>query len=174
MNKRNYKKNLHAYSILELIVSLGIISFLVLSFFTVITNGLRISSQNIARNTIREEISNLLSMISRDIRSADFIDLTKCTNQTCEIQTSQKRISWEICEDKICKYSYLNGIKNLDQKSSETLSVSLFIFDVISPSTSSISKTSVYVSIAGSHVNPDRKVTNVFRQTNVSTRNYEI
>lgn len=159
---------------LELIVALGILSFLMLSFFTVVTNGLQLSAQNIARNAIREEISLITSQIARDVRASDIINYGSCQNNTCELEIGTEIFLWEQCENSICKYQVINTNKNLIQKSSPNLKIENFFINIISPESSSDSKTLVYISILGSHVNPDRKVTNIFRQVSVATRNYEI
>lgn len=145
-----------------------------LSFFTVVTNGLQLSAQNIARNSIREEISLITSQIARDIRASDSINYTSCLNSSCELEIGTESFSWEQCENSICKYQIINTSKNLIQKSSDNLKVENFFINIISPEDSSDSKTLVFVSLLASHINPDRKVSNIFRQVNVSTRNYEI
>ena len=100
------RKNLKAYSLIEIIASLGVMGVVMTMLFSVLILSLQITFKILARSFVREELSNITAQISRDIRNAD--DLPSCgfngsSASECELIINGDRYKWMLCDDKICK-----------------------------------------------------------------------
>ncbi len=168
--KRSFNKKLKAYTLLELMVSMGIISIVIVIFFNALGLAMQASIKNLIRSSIREELTEISGEIIRSIRNAESV--ITCQNSSCTVIESGSQISWEICESsKICKY---DRSRNLLFKSSDILRVDRLTFEQgFSDETNSF-RASYLLTLVGSHINSETKISNIVRQTSVSTRNYEL
>jgi prepilin-type N-terminal cleavage/methylation domain-containing protein len=166
---KNSKK---AFSLIEVLVGLGVISIVMVIFFNVLLISITITVRNTARSAVREEISTIASLITKDVRRADRLDTSTCMEDSCEIIVENSLIRWYLCnESQVCKEDR-NG--DVIFESDPSLIVTNFVFEQgFVDSTSSI-KNNVLVTIVGDHANESLEINNVVRQVSISTRNYEL
>jgi prepilin-type N-terminal cleavage/methylation domain-containing protein len=177
---RKYHKPKKAYSLLEVIISLAIVGMAITIMFNFLILSLQVSLSSFARSFIREEISNNLALISRDIRNADKIN--NCGQNdianSCEIILDGEKIVWSKCgqgSTQICKDKILptGEIVNLFTSSSNFIVSSLDFVQGYLANTSN-TKINIIVTISGDHANKSLKVKNIIKQSSISTRNYEL
>lgn len=164
------------FSLIETIVSLGIIGIIMVLFFNVITRVIYISMQINARSRAREEISSIVNLIKLDIRNAD--EIRECSNQKCTIFVEGKTIEWNRCTDddtRLCRYEVL---ANQEYKLTYRLPLNYYInylsFEDGFAESSNSAKRNINFDVSISHQNPNVRVTNVVSSLNISTRNYAI
>jgi type II secretory pathway pseudopilin PulG len=163
-----------AYSLVEVIVSLGVIGVVIVIFFNALVITLQISFRTIARSNVREEMSALTNQVIRDIRNADSITNCGTGGSICELVIDGNIISWEICNsDRICKT--INGSeRNVVYQSSSALKITRFTFEAGYIDNPTAIKNNILFTVIGSHRNESLKINNLIRQTAISTRNYEL
>lgn len=171
-------KSKKGYSIVEILVSLAILAIVITMLFNVLIVGLQGSLKIIARSFVREELSAITSLITKDIRNSDRV--ISCGDSlpqnSCEFFKNNIRYSWSVCTDdelRICKYD-LSDVANPVKvfENSQNVNVTLLEFaQGIAAGTVQESR-NILITIVASHNNSYVNVTNVFRQTSVSTRNY--
>lgn len=170
-----YKKG---YSIVEILVSLAILSIVITMLFNVLIVGLQGSLKIIARSFVREELSSITALIAKDIRNSDRV--INCgeslAQNSCEFFKNNIRYSWSICTDdelRICKYD-LSDIGNPVKVFENSLNVNVTLLEFAQGIGAGVSQDSrnILITLVASHNNSYVNVTNVFRQTSVSTRNY--
>jgi prepilin-type N-terminal cleavage/methylation domain-containing protein len=157
-------KKYKAYSLIEVLVTLGVIGILIVMLFNVILISLRSNTKIAARSFVREQISTLLSQISREIRNAESV--SECSGLSCDYVLNGKDIIWTSCTNAICKYE--NG--QLSYQSSDTINVSSVTFDSYPGTTGN---QIVLITATASHTNASLGINNVINQISTSTRNYE-
>jgi len=145
--------------------------------FSVLILSLQITFKILARSVVREEIANVSSLISRDIRNAD--NLTNCgigstSSTTCEIVLNGDKFQWSLCGDRICKDQVLASGNINVFTSSPTVKFSTVGFDIGFSDSTNTARQNILITLVGSHTNTNFNVNNVLRQTSVSTRNYEL
>ena len=90
----------------------------------------------------------------------------------CEIYGFENTI-WQICqvasEPRICK---IDSAGNTIFLSSDTVEINSAAFDIGFSNSGLATRRNVIFTVVGSHENEDLKVSNVVRQTVISTRNY--
>lgn len=165
-------RNKKGFTLIEMAVSLGITAILIVILFNSLILSMRVSFKNVARSTIREELTTIVNEISDDIRNADAI--VSCQGTSCEIQQKDLTITWTICENKVCKYEDTNGSGDvLVFESIGELNLQSLLFERGFVQNDNIVKTNILITAIGSHANSSLNINNVFRQTSASTRNYE-
>ncbi len=175
LSQRHNKK---AYSILEIIVSLSIVGFAMVVMINFLILGLQISIFSLARSFIREEMSNISTLISRDLRGADIIvacgDVVP-TNM-CEFVINGERFRWELCDNntRVCKNQIIGTQVTTVFTSSQAMKANSleFIYGAIYD-TSNQSAFNVIVTLSASHATENYNINNIVKQTSVSTRNFE-
>lgn len=172
------KVNLKAYTLAEIVVSLGIIGIIITIFFNVLIVSLKITFKNIARSSTREEITTVTNLISKDLRNA--IVVSDCgqtaVSEYCELVVDNEEVRWEKCSsdpERICKVDVESG--NVVYQSDENFKLTTLTFEnSFSDTSSNVSQKVILLTLVADHVNPDTNVNNVVRQTAISTRNYEL
>lgn len=175
--KSQDKKLKKAYSLVEIIVSLGIMGVVMTMLFSVLILSLQITFKILARSVVRENISNVTGLISRDIRNADI--LTNCgvgggSSSTCELVLDGNKYQWSKCGDNICKDQILASGNFTVFKSSDNVKFTTLGFDIGFADATNKSRANILLTLVGSHTNTSFNVNNVLKQTSVSTRNYEL
>lgn len=172
------KKRKKAYSLVEVLVSLAIMAIVITMLFNVLVVGLQSSIKVIGRSFVREELSNLTSLITRDLRNSDKI--VNCgetaTQSSCEFFKNNIRYRWSKCvtdNEAVCKYDLTNIASPVKiYESSQNVNITIFDFSQGFGSTETDETKSVLFTIVASHTNSYVNVNNVFKQASVSTRNY--
>jgi hypothetical protein len=176
--KRISKKNKKAYSLVEVLVSLGIMAIVITMLFNVLIIGLESSLKVIGRSFVREEVANVTALITRDLRNSDkIVNCGESVNQSsCEFFKNNIRYKWSFCTDDVtdvCKYDLTNiSVPVKIFESSKNVDVTILDFSQGFGSTETDKSKSVLFTIVASHSNSYINVTNVFKQSSVSTRNY--
>jgi prepilin-type N-terminal cleavage/methylation domain-containing protein len=162
------------YSLLEVVVSLGIIGILITMLFNVLIVTLNISFKLLTYSFVREEISNVVSLVSRDLRNADRIvscGVEEAPN-VCQIVLNGSFVSWEICGTGFCRYVTTNGTKNLEYRTSAVIQVNQITFQL--DLQDSTIKNNMLMTIVAQHTNQSLNINNIYRQVSISTRNYDL
>ncbi len=182
MKKKN--KKLKAFSLLEVIVSLSIMGISTVLMMNFLVISLRVSSISIARSFVREELSNLNTLISKDMRASELPPLCDFeVENECILTIDSKKIKWSLCDDdnnRVCKYE-LNTVTSAyvnKFKTSDSILINYFRFDrgfseLNSPTSGQISNNSIVLTISAGF-NSNIGVDNVIRQSSFSLRNYTV
>ncbi|MEP7103471.1 MAG: prepilin-type N-terminal cleavage/methylation domain-containing protein [Candidatus Dojkabacteria bacterium] len=173
---RKSKKKLKAYSLVEIVVSLGIMGVVMTMLFSVLILSLQITFKILARSVVREEVSNVSSLISRDIRNSDTI--TNCggpsSTVVCELILDGEKYQWTKCGDRMCKDHVLSTGNVNVYMSSASIKFTTVSFDMGFSDPTNKSRQNILITLVGAHTNLNFNVNNVLKQTSVSTRNYEL
>ncbi len=177
-NKFQKKKG---FSLLEMLVSLGIISVMLVLLSNVLVISLKVSAKSSARGLVREEISELLATVRKDIRNADFVQ--SCSGSlssgtpTCTMFTGTS-VKWTVVPKTPTSTDPSPGFAivkqdaagNIISRSPDNLRVSEFSFE--EGFSESENTKVILVTIIASHTNSGLNVSNLIQQTSITTRNY--
>ena len=195
-NKKNKTKR-KAFSLIETLVTLAVFGILLAMLFQILMLNIKISRKISARTRVREEISELVSLMQRDLRNADYI--FECSNGVkdfdedgdkengCRIQSQGENIVWvdsshDRCNgNKICRLDYSTNPNEVMYESSGILT--LEPYDSTNPNSgvsfqSNIdpvdnAKAEILITFNASATNDNWDVNTQVRQIAVSTRNYQ-
>jgi prepilin-type N-terminal cleavage/methylation domain-containing protein len=178
MNNNKYKRTIGAFSLLEIMVSMAIIGIIMAMLSNVLVNSILISQKSIARSFVREELSDIVDRIASDIRDANTVNGCSGSLQTakCDLVLDVP-VTWKTCVNgtggnyDVCKVD-ANG--NVLFSSSPSIKLKNFTFDQGFDTGTNTIRKNVLITIVADHVNTATGVTNILRQTSVSTRNYEL
>jgi type II secretory pathway pseudopilin PulG len=100
------KKNIKGSTLIELLITLGIMSILLTMLSNIFLQVMTINLKNKERTYVRDISSSVLNQIRKDIRNADTVDATYCgsvsnfgqliTYNRCIFNTNNKRYIWEV------------------------------------------------------------------------------
>lgn len=182
------KLKLKGYSIIELIISMGIIAIATGALLSSLIYGFRLNVNAIARSFVREEVASVASLIVKDIRNSDRLIL--CSGEfnmgevlndygRCRFVSNGKIYDWAICDEttsvpSLCKYSLDSNfnVTNIEYKASSNILVQKLIFE--STLNTNLKDGNILVTIVGAHANANLEIFNIFSQLSASTRNFEI
>ena len=168
-------KNFAAYSLLEMLAALSIVTIIMVMLSNILIVTIEISRKSFARSSVREEQNNVLSKIEKDIRNARFITECQGVDALASCQVSlDKTYYWTTCNRSgggfyVCKKNS-NKDKILEGMS-ENIIVNSFSFQ--EGLSDSEGRKSILITLNVSHKDPDLEIENQVRQILVSTRNYE-
>ncbi len=166
-----------AYSLLEIIVSLLIVSIIIVMLTNILFLSLDISKKSFARTSIRESQSEILRKIEKDIRNAHFIEQCAGENENamCIVELD-KKYYWTTCQNEqgnmtICKKINL-GTPNeqIVEELPNYIKVDLLSFE--QDPGNNAEKRTIVVTTSFSHVQEEYSILNQIRQIIISTRNY--
>jgi len=168
-------KNKKGYSILEVVVSLAIIAIMMVMLTNVMVISLTVSAKTSARANAREEVSNILANMKRDIRNAEVIKSCSGDNDSaiCEgILSISGAFTWGLCTENdgtkiVCKKDR-NGV--IIESTPSHINIDTLSFDVGFDETPD--RRTIIVTIIASNESAKLNVKNVIQQTSISTRNY--
>ncbi len=171
-------KTKKAFTLIEILVSLGITSIVMVIFFNILILTFKLTFISVGRSFVRENISNLSSLISTDVRNADAI--ISCREKICEIVIRNQSVTWKMCDgsgqsNRVCRTTKsAQGVETTTYKSPSEINIGTFVFEETAVSSEVTSKQgNVTITIVGSHNDPKVNVKNIINQVSVSTRNYE-
>jgi len=164
-----------------MLVTLAIFGIMMALLSQSLILNININRKAFYRSRIREELSDVVGQIERDIRNSSIISTCGVDGQTnenkCQI-THVSTLTWtDNCPSlgtgikSICKKD-VNG--KVQFQSSEIINIESVTFDILQSSGTDASKATVYVTIIASAVNPSLTITNQIRQVAISTRNFTI
>ncbi len=100
------KKNIKGSTLIELLITLGIMSILLTMLSNIFLQIMVINLKNKERTYVRDISSSVLNQIRKDIRNADTVDAKYCGSVTdfgslvtydkCIFNTNNKRYIWEV------------------------------------------------------------------------------
>lgn len=97
---KSLKKNSKASTLIELLITLGIMSILLTMLSNIFLQVMTINLKNKERTYVRDISSSVLNQIRKDIRNADTVDALYCgsadTYNQCVFNTNNKRYIWEV------------------------------------------------------------------------------
>lgn len=163
------------FSLVEVVVSIGIMSVAMLILMSTLITAYSVNIKTLAANFVREEISALLSSITRDIRNANSI--TSCSGSDCLIETQTGGVRWSLCgaepdNTRVCKYNELDEI--VYQTSNNVVLTNLDFTVSVPLATVDPEQANLIVTIVGSHANTNLGINNILKQNSVSTRNFNL
>jgi len=174
-------KRKSAYSLLEIIISLAIVGIAMTIMINFLLLSLQISASSLARSNVREEISTINNLISRDIRNAKKI--TSCSGNTCNILTDQgDNIQWTwdsvsaVVSKVVMTTDLITGLPINTNIYSSSTNIKITSLDFSSGYVSNISKEdqNILITTIGAYAVQNLKIKNIIKQTSVSTRNLDI
>lgn len=166
-NKRKYKSG---FSLIEMLVSLAVISIIILIFFNTLLISLTVTIRNNIRSNTREELASILSLISKDIKASTRILDESCIDNSCTVVVDGEVLRWYSCESQICK----DDGTDIIYKSDSEIIINKLDFQTGFVDESSPLKNNIIVTIVGDHANESLDINNLVRQVSISTRNYEL
>jgi type II secretory pathway pseudopilin PulG len=178
MKKANSIKNrnLSAYSLLEILATLAIVSILIIMLTNVLFVSLDISRKAFARSQVREEQNNILTKIEKDFRNASFVGTCEGTDQTasCEIG-SDKVYYWTTCTGSdgklyVCKKDSTKTV--ILDGMSENIELKYLSFE--KGIEDAQGKKTIVITMNVAHKDGSLGIDNQVRQIVVSTRNYGV
>ncbi|MCA9386654.1 hypothetical protein KC669_01325 [Candidatus Dojkabacteria bacterium] len=169
MSKYINKKE--AFSLVEMVISIGIVSIIIVIFFNSLLISLSVTVKNTARSNMREEITSIASLIQRDVRQADLVDISNCSGDSCEIIVDQERVTWYLCGTSICKE---DGSSTIIFQSESDIEFTTFTFEPGFVQDPTQAKNNILITLVADHTNNALEINNIIRQVSVSTRNYEL
>lgn len=176
MNKR-FKKAFGAYSLLEILATLAIVSIIIVMLTDVLIITLEISRKSYVRSIVREEQNDILTRIGKDLRNARFVGECQGENETASCQVGLDQIYyWKLCDryeqtgSDLCKMDY--GQETILEKTSDNINIDLLRFE--EGLSDSMGRKSILVTLVVSYKDDEINISNQTRQIVVSTRNYEV
>jgi hypothetical protein len=148
-------------------------TFIISTLITVLLSGFKVNIMALSRSFVREEMANIVSLVTKDIRSAEII--TSCNLEICTLKNSKgESITWSKCvigsnTQSVCQF--VNG----SSTPSYSLSTSVNINTLNFTSTASNGRyENVIITVSGSHTNANLNIKNVIVQSSISTRNFKL
>ncbi|BCX13864.1 MAG: hypothetical protein KatS3mg085_396 [Candidatus Dojkabacteria bacterium] len=165
-------KTKKGYSLVEVVVSLAIIAIIITILFNTVLITIRISYKNFARSLIREELSEISTLISRDVRNAD--QILSCTGSACEMVRDGVIIRWTLCDSvSVCRQESQDGINYVNlYQTLDFIIINLLNFENGFGVDENLAQRNIVFTMVAEHSNPDLSISNVIRQQSVSTRNF--
>jgi len=107
---QNDNKNLKTFTLLEVVVSIAIISIILLLLVQTLIFANNTIIENYILSKAREDIDLLISLMSKDIKNAEKI--INCINNECSFLHSSKIFKWSKCENEmsVCKFNENNQV----------------------------------------------------------------
>lgn len=170
----NNKKRLRGFSLLEMLVTMGIIAILIPLLSNSLVAAIRTALILNARSSLREELSTLSALMRSDIRNADRI--IACSNgNTCEFSQAGNSFKWLPCGDDNTRLCKVDSANNLILRSAELLHLDQIVFEEgFSTNNNSDERKNILVTLVVSHKNTKLNIRNFVFQSAVSTRNYQL
>ncbi|MBD3280759.1 prepilin-type N-terminal cleavage/methylation domain-containing protein [Candidatus Dojkabacteria bacterium] len=168
-----------AYSLLEVLVTLAIVTILMVMLTNTLLLSLDISRKSLARSNLREEQNDILNKISKDIRNAKFVETCSGVNENakCEVLLD-RRYTWTLCEDDeenvslICKKVGGADEDQILERSNERMVVKTFSIEEGIVETDG--KKTIVVTLIVNYNSDTIDIEDQIRQVVISTRNYSV
>jgi type II secretory pathway component PulJ len=187
---RIIKQKKKAFTLIETVVTILIYSFLLLMITNIVLMNSRLSQQLKMRSRIRAELSEIVTLVKRDIRNVTTIDTETDQNNCKKVETSgastQKctlnilgtSVVWKYEVDAKGNGKITREKKNGDEvdiyTSSDILKVNSMYFDIITDKDTLSKRATIIVTIKAEGRNPIWNVKNQIYQETISTRNYNL
>lgn len=173
---RSKPKTVKAFSLMEMVVTMGILAIVITMLSNVLINSILISQRTIARSFIREEVVDIMDRIAYDLRNASSISACEGSldTATCDL-VIKERFTWRMCDPEddgqmqVCK---VDASGNILYASSPNLRFNRFTIEPGFETQTSSRQRNILITIVASHTNSNYAVNNVINQVAISSRNY--
>jgi len=170
------KKNLKAYSLLEVMVSLSIITVCTIVMMNFMILSFRLTAVGLGRSLVREELSNVINLIGRDFKNSDLPPVCNFTGTSCDFYVEGLLYRWYLCSNntKICKDKFdkaTGTYVNIYTVASYVL-INYFKFEPGFAQLSQTGNTNLILTISAAHSNQTLGINNIVKQASFSVRNY--
>lgn len=187
---RTIKQKRKAFTLIETVVTILIYSFLLLMITNIVLMNSRLSQQLKMRSRIRSELSEIISLVKRDIRNVTSIDTETDPNnckkvdtalnsvQKCTLNILGTNVIWKFEIDaqgngKITREK-IDGDDIDTFSSSDILKVNNMYFDIIADTDTLSKRATIIITINAEGKNPLWNVKTQIYQETISTRNYNL
>lgn len=93
----NMRINKSWFTLIELIVSITILSIIMISIFAIFKISNDVTNRTEVSRAMQENIKNIVELISEDVRTKEILWLNSSINPSCDIKTDYKNIWNKIC-----------------------------------------------------------------------------
>ena len=169
-----------AFSLIETIVTIVIYAMMLFMVTNIVLINARLSQELKMRSKIKNEMTELDSLIKRDIKNANSIDPTKCQDGACTINTGGTSVIWAFTGTSSSSITKVvtTGVSNVvDYATSSDISVDSLTFStIVNPAGSTINDGSITVifTINAHGMNPSWKVNNQLVEDVVTLSSYQV
>ena len=168
---------------MEVLVTLLVVNILILMLSNILVITLRISLEINERSAAREEMSDTLNRMKRDIRNANIISedcLGLSGGGTCSVEKSGESVIWDtITADGVTQIRRRSDTGSGYQTNfitGDKLNYTTLLFQDTGGGAftgpSGASKASILITMTADHTQENIEITNLYRQVVISTRNY--
>jgi len=165
-------------------ISLAIIAVATVVMINFLIVSVEITVSTLARSFVREEVTDSVILMARDVRNADEVLTVDCDNPTgatctMEFIMSGQKYRWNKCVDgsayRVCKDVWNTTTSSYDNVFESSKSVNIDYMDISFGYSESTNNTeaNLLFTIAASHARTSLNITNVIKQSSASTRNYQ-
>ncbi|MFQ5492622.1 MAG: PilW family protein [Candidatus Dojkabacteria bacterium] len=183
-------KLMKGFSLVETLITLAIFGILMAMLSQILIINISISRKTFARSRIRDEMSELVTLIQRDIRNAKIIG--ECGEKTegsetfteCQIYHAEEFVWTDNCPDegevqRLCKLTVVDpaipgDVPDVLFQTSDLINVDDFGLEVGLSQGDDGTKSTILVTVLASSANENFEVNNQVRQIAVSTRNFTL
>lgn len=145
-------KNHKAYTLVEMLVTMAIFGVVLIVLTNLIFSAVRISEDIQTRSKYRDQMTELLDLIKRDIRNVD--NLGSCSGSSCSL-TIDNTITWQVCPsnigvNSICKFEQQGTESVLLKKTPSFIYIKTLRFETLtveSEGSSNVANSSIIVTI---------------------------
>lgn len=85
------------FTLIELIVSITILSIIMISIFAIFKISSDVTNRTEVSRAMQENIKNIVELIAEDVRTKEILWLNSSFNPNCEIETDYKNIWNKVC-----------------------------------------------------------------------------
>lgn len=198
------KKFKKAFSLVETLITLIVVSIIILMLSNVLAITLKVSVLARERSHIKNETANMFDKLDRDVSNAEYVyisDPADPSNGVIIIETADYRVRWERCTDSIAADPVTNGSlcqyycaidlanstlddsicpptpangRRLNYITSSKLEIESFRVEEIDAGLENQRIKSAVVTIKAKHARESLEISNIYKQITISSNNFII
>lgn len=175
-------KKLKSFTLIETVVTILIYAILLLMITNIVLANARMSQQLRIRSRIRSELTEIVTLVKRDIRNVSSIDVTSdptnCTNRSinsqCKLNILGTQVIWSYdrSTQKIIRRTIPTDGSTYNN--SDILVIKSLVFDIIPDDDKLSKRATIIITITAEGKNSLWNVKNQIIQETISTRNYDL
>ena len=168
-------KKLKSFSLIETVATIMIYAAMLLMITNVVLVNARLSEQLKMRTRIRSELSQVMTLIRRDVRNASTIDYDNCTAEKCKMNVANNDITWKFDQinNKFMREDS-SGITGVNYSTPDFVNIENVNFYTITETSSVGKRATIIVTIRAKGSNQIWNINNQVFQEIISTRNFGI
>jgi hypothetical protein len=169
--RQNIRKK-KAFTLLETVVTIVIYAAMLLMITNIVLMNARLSQQLKMRSRIRTELSQIVSLVKRDVRNAATINYSNCADTQCEMTIQGNVIIWKYNSSDKKIQKVVNGVS--EYITADFVSVDSLNFSVVQDNDLLNRRATVIFTMKASGQKEIWGVSNQVVQEIISTRNYQL